>query len=155
MIYAVIVVKAFYAVKFYLKRKICNTKIIRINRRKTNFEMRKNLAFYQHHTQILTKIYGEVYSNNQYILYYTCIIFKHLWYYIQIFVIYISISGGWKEVQWSSCCIRETDKVIIKSFWYSPVLCSWNTNNPPSLFFLFLFFLLILAPAWVSNPAGP
>ena len=34
-----------------------------------------------------------------------------------------------------------------------PMFCSWNTNNPPSL--NFEIFLLILASAGGSNPAGP
>ena len=46
-------------------------------------------------------------------------------------------------------------RILILYKWkyrYSPVLCSWSTNNHP-LIFDFSYFFLILAPG--SNSAGP
>ncbi len=37
---------------------------------------------------------------------------------------------------------------------YSPVLCSWNKNNPTANFLIFVIFL-ILASAKGFNSAGP
>ncbi len=78
-------------------------------------------------------------NNVVYLYYNTLFLAIHPWNKYMIF--------GW-ECNFNVCYVNVRNKH--KNFRYSPLLCSWSTNNP-----LILFFLVILVPAWGINPAGP